>query len=330
MKQMYFIGVDVSKGKLDVCVINAQGQVIIEKVIGNSRSAIRNFIEKFLRSVKAEKQTILICCEHTGIYCRPLQLVATEMGYSLWLENAYKIIRATTDMRGKSDKKDALRIAEYALRYIEKQVLHNEAPNEIAQLRTMLDARSTLLEKLTSLRQQVNECKKFDPEKFVLLKTCYGQSIRTLVKELRKMKDRIDELVASNEKLAADAKLLQSIPGIGEQVSLNFIGTTNGMTSFETAKQLACYAGVVPFPNQSGTVVRKDRVSRFANKKLKKLLHLAAMAAVKAHGDLRNYYLRKVKEGKNKMAVLNAVRNKLVHRMVAVLKRQQPYVQLQR
>jgi len=330
MKQMYFIGVDVSKGKLDVCIIDMQGQVIIEKIIGNTRSAIRNFIEKILRVLKTGKDNILICCEHTGIYCRPLQLVATEMGYSLWLENAYKINRASTDMRGKSDKKDALRIAEYALRYSDRKVLHNEAPEEIAQLRTMLDARNTLLEKLTSLRQQVNECKKFDPDKFALLKDCYGQSIRTLVKELRKMKDKILELVASNEKLAADAKLLQSIPGIGEQVSLNFMSVTNGMTSFETAKQLACYAGVVPFPNQSGTVVRKDRVSRFANKKLKKLLHLAAMAAVKAHGELRNYYLRKVKEGKNKMAVLNAIRNKLVHRMVAVLKRQQPYVHLQR
>lgn len=330
MKQMYFIGVDVSKGKLDVCVINMQGQVITEKIIGNARSAIRNFIEKILRSLKIERESILICCEHTGIYCRPLQLVAAEMGYSLWLENAYKIIRASTDLRGKSDKKDASRIAEYALRYSDRKVLHKEVPDEITQLRTLLDARNTLLEKLTSLRQQVNECKKFDPEKFALLKTCYGQSIRTLVNELKKMKDRILELVASNEKLAGDAKLLQSIPGIGVQVSLNFMSATNGMTSFETAKQLACYAGVVPFPNQSGTVVRKDRVSRFANKKLKKLLHLAAMAAVKAHGELRNYYLRKVKEGKNKMAVLNAVRNKLVHRMVAVLKRQQPYVQLQR
>jgi transposase len=330
MKQMYFIGVDVSKGKLDVCVISMQGQVIIEKVIGNNRSAIRNFIEKLLRSMKAEKQDVLICCEHTGIYCRPLQLVATEMGYSLWLENAYKINRASTDLRGKSDKKDALRIAEYALRYSDRKSLYSEAPDAIAQLRTLLDARSTLLEKLSSLRQQVNECRKFDPGKYNLLKSCYGQSIRTLVKELKRMKERIAELVASNEKLAIDAKLLQSIPGIGEQVSLNFISITNGMTSFETAKQLACYAGVVPFPNQSGTVVRKDRVSRFANKKLKKLLHLAAMAAVKAQGDLRNYYLRKVKEGKNKMAVLNAVRNKLVHRMVAVLKRQQPYVQLQR
>jgi transposase len=74
----------------------------------------------------------------------------------------------------------------------------------------------------------------------------------------------------------------------------------------------------VPFPNQSGVSIKRDRVSKLANQKLKKLLHMAAMSCIRAHGELKEYFIRKVKEGKNKMLVINAIRNKLVHRMFAV------------
>ncbi|MEZ4800301.1 MAG: transposase [Flavobacteriales bacterium] len=114
------------------------------------------------------------------------------------------------------------------------------------------------------------------------------------------------------------------MPGIGNPnfVDVHFI--PQQLQTFESAKQMACYAGVVPFPNQSGVVNKKIEVSRHANKSLKALLHLAAMAAVKSPGDLKAYYIRKVSEGKNKMSVLNAIRNKLVHRIFSVIKRQTP------
>ena len=63
-----------------------------------------------------------------------------------------------------------------------------------------------------------------------------------------------------------------------------------------------------------------------ANKKLKCNLHMASLTAVKLDADLRAYYERKVAEGKNKMSVLNAVKNKLLARVVAVVNKQQEYV----
>ena len=58
---------------------------------------------------------------------------------------------------------------------------------------------------------------------------------------------------------------------------------------------------------------------------MKTLLHLAAMGAIRSKGKLQDYYQRKVKEGKNKMSVLNAVRNKLVLRVFAVVAKNQKY-----
>ena len=98
------------------------------------------------------------------------------------------------------------------------------------------------------------------------------------------------------------------------------------MKDFNEPKQLACHAGVAPFEHRSGSSVRgRTRVNQHARKKLKVLFHLGALAAVRVKGELRNYYERKVGEGKNKMLVLNAVRNKLIHRICAVVKRGEKY-----
>ena len=52
---------------------------------------------------------------------------------------------------------------------------------------------------------------------------------------------------------------------------------------------------------------------------------MAALSAINVKGDIQEYYHRKVAEGKNKMSVINAIRNKLIHRIFAVVKRSTPY-----
>ncbi|WP_027420416.1 transposase, partial [Crocinitomix catalasitica] len=92
------------------------------------------------------------------------------------------------------------------------------------------------------------------------------------------------------------------------------------------AKKYACYSGVVPFDYSSGTSVNKrSRVSPMANKSIKTILHMAAMSAIQCEGDLKHYYLRKVAEGKNKMSVLNAVRNKLILRIFSCVNQNRIY-----
>lgn len=66
-----------------------------------------------------------------------------------------------------------------------------------------------------------------------------------------------------------------------------------------------------------------------ADKKLKSLLNLAARTAVCHDLELKRFYLRKAEKGKNKMLVLNGVRNKIIHRVFVVIKRRSPYVVLQ-
>jgi transposase len=98
---------------------------------------------------------------------------------------------------------------------------------------------------------------------------------------------------------------------------------TQVFTRFESVRQLACYCGVAPFEHRSGTSINgKTGVSKFANMDLKSTLHLASLSAIQHNPDMKVYYQRKVKEGKSKMCVINAVRNKLLSRILAVTNRQ--------
>ena len=92
-------------------------------------------------------------------------------------------------------------------------------------------------------------------------------------------------------------------------------------------RKLACYAGVAPFPYQSGTNIKgRTKVHPLADKKLKSLLNMCAIVAVRHDKELKAYYERKVEEGKAKMLVINNVRRKLLSRVFVVINRKTPFV----
>jgi transposase len=325
MEQKYFIGVDVSKDKLDCAIILSNFSVVREKVVKNNDLKIASFLRAVVRKFKLNDSDILVCCESTGIYNRPLERVCSDLGIPLWVEQALKIKRASTDMRGKSDRKDAIRIAEYAVRYQDRKVLFKKPSDIVEKLNNLSKVRETLLGQKVAIENQLREAKTHDPKSHKELLALYRPCLRVIANQLKKVEIDINTCVEEQSDLKKNIELIQSIPGVGKQVALQFLISTNNFTDFESAKHLACYAGVVPFANESGTIVKRPRISKMANMKLKCLLHLAAMAAIRTKTDLQTYYIRKVAEGKNKMSVINAVRNKLVHRIWAVIQRQTPY-----
>lgn len=113
-------------------------------------------------------------------------------------------------------------------------------------------------------------------------------------------------------------KVVSSVHGVGKVLATELIIITNEFKRFFSAKQLACYAGVVPFEHSSGSSIRgKTRVSRLANMRLKSLFHMAAIACLRKGNELYEFYQKKVALGKSKMAVINAIRNKIIHRIFA-------------
>lgn len=327
MEQKYFIGIDVSKEKLDCAIILSDYSVVLERIVKNNDNKISTFLRALLKKTKLPVSSLLVCCENTGIYQKPLERVCSELGIELWVEQGLKIKRASTDMRGKSDRKDAMRIAEYAVRYQDRKVPNQIASESIQELNTLSKARETLLGQKVAIENQLREAKSHDPRAFKQLSEIYKSTLKAIEKGLREIEIELKATLEKNVEIKNNVELIKSVPGVGKQTALQFIIYTNNFTNFKSAKHLACYAGVVPFANESGNIIKKHRVSKMANMKLKTLLHLAAMAASRTKTELKQYYIRKVAQGKNKMSVINALRNKLVHIIWAVIQRQTPYIQ---
>ena len=186
--------------------------------------------------------------------------------------------------------------------------------------------RETLLGSKMTLQNQLKESKSFDPEGYKILLIHYKQMIKQIDSQLKKIELEIQDQLNKNEDIKTNINLMKGVPGVGNQTALQLIIYTQNFTVFKTVKHLACYAGVVPFQNESGVITKRARVSKMASKKLKTVLHMAALAAVRTKTELKSYYIRKLAEGKNKMCVLNAVRNKILQRVWAVIERQTPFL----
>jgi transposase len=326
-----FVGIDVSKLTLDaVFIFDKEMNKAVHHQFSNDEKGIKKLIGVLKKQKGVDVDNTLVCMENTGIYGKRLSLILFEMQWFVWVETPVAIFRSMGLQRGKNDKVDAKRIALYAMKNQEQAKAWEAPRKEIAALRQLLNTREALIKAFKGLSVSIKEYKETgNKELSEMMKVSTSNTIKGIKKDIQKIEESIDEIIKNDPSLSNLYKLTTSIPGIGKITSTELICYTNEFKNYTDAKKLACYCGVVPFEHSSGTSVRgRTRVSHMANKPLKTKLHLCAIVAMQHDPELKNYYQRKVKEGKNKMSVINAIRNKLVHRVTAVIKRQTPFVKM--
>lgn len=326
MEKQYFIGIDVSKKTLDFALLIA-GQVVFHLQVENSVAGIKQALKALKDQFKLKLPQALFCLEHTGLYHNILLAYLSQQQASVWLESALHMKAGSGLQRGKTDKVDAARIALYAYTNRQQMKAYQPPRQQVQQLKALTALRNRLLEAKTRLQVPLREQEPFlDKTLGKQLSQLSQASLLALDKDIARIEQQIQQLIEQDENLKHYFDLLVSVQGIGTITATQVLIATNEFKDFTQAKAFACHAGVAPFPHQSGSSVRgKTKVSPKADKKLKRLLHLAALTAIRVKGELQDYYLRKVKEGKHKMSVLNAVRNKLVLRMFAVVHKNKKY-----
>ena len=327
MQNICFIGIDVSKKKLDICVLS-KSKVVKELQVANHQQAITVKLNELKEEFGITNEDFIICAEHTGQYTYPLSCACAATGCTLWLETPTQIKYSCGMTRGKNDRVDARRIAEYAMRFADRLRASKRPTEELERLKQLEAERTLYLTDLTKYRAQLSDQKDYMPEGIYKRKAKRMKAlIASLEQSIKAIEDEIDDIVGGSEELSRQMELLKSIDGVGRVVALNMIIATEAFTRFDNARQFCCYAGVAPFAYTSGSSQHsKNRVSKRAAKYIKALLHMAAVAiAHRKGGQLKEYFLRKVAEGKNKMTVLNAVRAKLVARMFSVIKNNRVY-----
>jgi len=315
------MGCDISQESFNYCLCNESG-ILLEGKVENASKPIRSWLHQLKKEHSFKVDRILFCLEHTGVYGSILLRELSARTLTVCLESALNIKLSLGMQRGKSDKVDARRIAEYAMRFTDKLKQWQPRREVIIKLQLLIRLRDRLVKAKTDLSKFNETARRFlTKEESQLVVQGTKRSIETLKKEISNADMKIERLISCDDHLKRLTELVTSVDGIGMVTCSAILVKTNEFKDFKAAKKFACTSGIVPFEYSSGKSVRgKPRVSHHAHKDIKKLLHMCAVSAISRKGELQEYYQRKVAEGKNKMLVINAVRNKLVSRVFAVVR----------
>lgn len=323
MKLQHIIGADLSKKSIDLVCHLLQTHIQIENTVAGFNNLIH-----WMRHHKINPSKTMIVMEHTGLYSYCFEKFLHKQQMAFCKVNALAIKRSIGLVRGKTDKLDAARIAAYG--YEKKGMLTIDVPVSDAQkrLQMLYSTRDRLVRHRAAIIRSVKEYKHIGiPEKDIIMQT-QSQLIKNFDKQIEKLMTEMESIIDEQEPLKRNLRLLQSIKGVGKIVAIATIIKTHNFTRFANARKFACFCGTAPFPHDSGTSIRKkSRVSHLADKQMKSLLDLSAKNAIQYDKELRKYYLRRTSDGRSKMSTINVVRNKILYRMFAVIKRQTPFVE---
>ena len=324
MKFKEFVGIDISKLTFDVVL--QSNQAFIQ--CSNKLEGFKKLVNWSIKQSQFTKDETLFCMEHTGIYSLPLASYFAENGFHFIMIPGLQIKRSMGIQRGKDDKIDAKRIAQYA--YQKRDSLHPSTlpAKDILYLRKLMSLRDRYVKQKAGFLKDKKEYRDFlkhSENKFIF--QMIDSSIRELEKKIAKIECEMKKIVENNELIFKQYMLITSIKGVGMQTAISVIVLTNCFENFQTWRQFASYSGTAPFPYRSGTSIKgKTKVSQLANKKMKALLNMCARTAIQYNHEIKAYYERKIANGDNPMAILNNVRNKLLARIFAVVQRGTPYV----
>lgn len=326
-----FIGIDISKKWIDVCVsFNGQIATMPHAQFINDANGFQkmlNFVSSYAKKHKITGQW-LFCMEHTGIYVLSLCSFLEQQGLAYVLQSALQIIQSIGLRRSKSDAHDAAHITRYAFLH-QQELRPTKLPSQnLLKIKHLLSLRNRLVKARKSFKVAANELKNSTTTASCIESTS-ATACAQLTEHIKQTEQEIQQLISASATLNQTYKLLISIKGIGLVVAAHLLVYTNGFTAFKNARQFACYIGIAPFGYASGSSIKQpDRVSHLANKKLKTLISSAAISAIRFDKQIKAYYQRKIEDNKNRFLVQNNVKNKIIHRVFAVVKRGTPYVEL--
>lgn len=156
MEFTFCIGTDVSKNELDFAVMQGR-QLLFHREIENNAKAINAFLRELIKLPGFDLGQALFCMEHTGIYNNHLLVCLHKKKANICLEAASQIKNSLGNLRGKNDRIDSIRIAEYA--YRNRHELRLWAPKReiIVELSQLASTRSRLIEARKILTTAIRE-----------------------------------------------------------------------------------------------------------------------------------------------------------------------------
>ena len=318
------IGIDVSKSALDLHD-HLNG---VRLQVDNTSSGLKKLLE-WSRKHNKDFASVFFCFEHTGLYSLPLAIFLTENKVPYAVVPGMEVKRSIGISRGKSDRIDAQRIAEYAYLRREKIDLYQLPSSSLLELKSLL----TLREKMVTQRAGYLANRKETLDFFQIAKSSsvlirvQDKMISELDNQIEKVEAEIKKIINNDPHLKKIFHLVTSVKGVGLVVGVSLIVYSNCFSTFSDWRKFASYCGIAPFEYSSGTSIKgKTKIHYLGNKRLKSLLSNSATVSIRHNPEMKMYYQKRLQERKNKMSTINIIRNKILSRVFAVVQRGTPYV----
>jgi len=314
-----WIGLDVSKLKLDACFVDQSG-VTRSKSFANTPAGWATLLAWALAF--AQQKPCHFALEATACYSEGVALFLCEQNQRVSVLNPGRVhLAALAAGRGnKTDPADARLIADFCRK--ENPPVWQPPSRELRTLADLVRRREDLLQVLGQEKNR-QEQQSLSP----VVKQSLQRNVRSLERELAGVEKAIAQHVASHPALAKQATLLESIPGISHITAQKILAELGGAPDrFASAASAAAYAGLAPCEHRSGSSVRKKtRLSKQGNAALRKALYLPTVTALRWNPLVKAFYERLVASGKRKMVALGAAMRKLLLIAVGVLRSGKPF-----
>jgi transposase len=306
-RPMVNVGVDVSKSKLDVCLL--ERDLLLS--VANDEQAIASLVKRLAR-YRIERVVI----EATGRLEHAFVSAAIAKGLPVVVVSPLKV-RRFADAVGqlaKTDEIDARLIAQFAA------TLKPAVP-------PIADAKAQIIKDLVVRRRQLTSLRTMEKNRHPIMPESLKPSIDRIVEALDREIESLERLIhTAVEQHAAwrhKRDLLTSMPGIGLSVASTLIGDLPELGSL-SRRQIAALTGVAPFNRDSGTLRGKRRI-RGGRAHSRTALFLSAMVATRYNPDIKRFYERLLQAGKHKKVALTACIRKIVTALNAMLRDNNPW-----
>jgi transposase len=318
---MAFCGVDVSAQTLAVAVQPADRDGFEQREFANSAAGHKQLIAWLLRS----GSTVRVSLEATGVYSLDLSLALDAAGpIELAVLNPKRVHEfAKTLRRSKTDKADAIALAEYSRRM---EFVRWRRPGASAlQLRALGRHIDTLVQEHTRLSNRLHAAAHSEATP-ACVRQDLKRSMAGVQKRIVRLRREAVAFIRRDAELQPKFDLLLGIAGIGETSAIQLLSELAPLDPEMTVRQWVALSGLDPAHRESGTSVHKpSRISRGGNRHLRRALFMPALVGTRHDPYLRAFYGQLQARHKTKLQALIAVARKLLHAIYGIFKTNTQY-----
>jgi transposase len=310
------LGIDISKRKFDACLVREGGELRHRSFPNNADG----FAQLSAWLTKYGAGPVHACLEATGAYGEALSTYLYGAGHTVSVINP-AVIKAYGEShlsRAKTDKADATLLARFCAE--RRPPAWRPLPAEVRELQALARRLDSLLE----MRQM--EANRLEVAATAAVSESLAGHLAYLAEEIARTEALIRSHIDSHPGLRGQRDLLVSIPGIGETTAAKLLAEITGVKLYESARQLAAFAGLAPRLHESGSSVRKRaKLSKVGAPRLRKALYFPAIVALRHNPYIKELSERMRGRGKCPMQIIGAAMRKLVHLAYGVLKSGRPF-----